>query len=236
MIEKPASLKIQEVDSDFRVLIEEGEKICSEELQSLVDQIWNSEKKKKGDVLFNGKILSIEAVNSQLLTGRFVSYKMYVAQALRKDLKDRLGICPLGVSGVVIKGNKVLIGKRSSWVTRYSGFYECAPSGSLDTNFVHEKEIDFLSQLKAELFEETGMVLNSSEHFTPFALIQDPKLPIADLCAFVCLLEDHEFQVSQEYPELFWLSMEDLQEFVEKNKERMVPTTLAILHLLPKYL
>jgi ADP-ribose pyrophosphatase YjhB (NUDIX family) len=111
-----------------------------------VDKLWE----KREAHHFNGQIVSLKSYSPDLLIGEMIDYRVWYACVKKPSLQRVFDIHPLSVSGRVISGGKILVGRRSQKVTTHKGCLECCPSGTLEGESPEEA-------MRAELEEETGI-------------------------------------------------------------------------------
>src|SRR5262249_21158006 len=129
----------------------------SSQRREWVEAIWQGELRKRKALLYDGKLLEFAGIRGSRLTGRFVSYKEYVASRKNPAILGRV-IVPLAVSGITWLGDYVGFGERGARVRNYPGRLELFPSGSIDESCLRaNRRIDFHAQLIDELWEETGI-------------------------------------------------------------------------------
>jgi len=206
-----------------------------------IEEIWKIAQKEKGGKLFNGTLPNFIRVDKKLgreteITCHFVEYKSFLSQ--RKQPALKLGIKPIGVSGIIIleeNGNKyVVFAKRGSDTTEYPGFLELAPSGSIDKECADLNGIvDYQSKLLSEFEEETGLSKKRVKDISGFALVLDVDHNVYDICCEIILLEKRqsvaaEF-VSKEYKPPVFVDMKDLNSFIKTNSSSIVPTSMALI-------
>lgn len=155
---------------------------ADQEIEELVDAIWQKESQKSN--LFNGCILAVEKYNISLkqlcIEAKTVEYKKFLANHLNPSLE--LHIKPIAVSGILIDNEgQTLIAQRGA-VTEYPNLWELAPAGSIDAPDEEGGVIDFYTQIKKELHEETGIEEAYIDTITPFALIYDTAHQVYDIC------------------------------------------------------
>jgi HAD superfamily hydrolase (TIGR01509 family) len=200
-----------------------------------IRSVWAQELKKRK--IFNGKILAFTrlattAHTSVVVEGEYVEYCAFFAQRSRPRLE--MGIMPIGVSGLtlVAKGRKiyVLLSVRSKNVTQYPGYFECAPSGSLDDSCLKiDGTIDYEAQLVKELSEETGLSGINIEKVESLCLLFDSDEKTYDICCTIRLAGWKQGPKSNEYENFVLVPSSSLSIFMKQNAERIVPTSLALL-------
>lgn len=203
----------------------------SEAKKRLIDTIWDQEQKRKGGRLFNGMILSAQEYTEKKLTGFFVPYKYFLAQACDPSLKPSLKILPVSLSGLTFAGNALVVAKRASWVTQYPEQYELAPSGGVTEPPFEKDSIDIKAQLLDELNEEVGIDRALVKKIKFFALVRDFQ---GDAVELVAEIEAKPFSLQSstgEYAQIMTVPLTELQPFVETHKDQFVPLSLALLKL-----
>ena len=208
--------------------------------------IWEQALRKRPDSFVNGLIYTFESANvsgdKTVIHGRRARYFYYYAQHVDPSLD--FGLVPVGVSGIIEvphgNGKALVAAKRGSDVTQYSGFYEFVPSGGIDEASMHENgQVDYTGQLRKELNEETGVGENEIESIRPFAFIRDIEGGVFDICS-VITLNSNPFSkgktsvASNEYSEFVVIPYEEAPQFLKKNKNKVVPTSLAMFQALNK--
>ena len=127
-------------------------------LEQEVEQIWQVERVERGSALFNGPLFSLEEISAHTVTGRFVDYRLFLAQERRPELFPKLRVQPLAVSGLLQNAEGIFFGYRSSAVALQPDCWELIPSGGIDRSTVTEAgQIQPTRQLLAELREEVGI-------------------------------------------------------------------------------
>ncbi|MCH2136660.1 MAG: NUDIX domain-containing protein [Phycisphaerales bacterium] len=153
--------------------------------------------------LFDGTLLQVTGVHRNGYAGAVIharpcAFRWYAVQADGPDC----GCRPLGVKGLVRRGDTMLMGRRANWTTFHGGLWEFAPSGGVEPGQSPEQAI------ARELQEETGL---TSVH-PPRAravLFDDTAMSWEVLME---LSVDEAFQVRQgeEYTQLRWCAANDL--------------------------
>lgn len=200
-----------------------------------INSLWKKEAEDSAKRLFNGQILNFVRWEGETLIGEFIEYKFYLAQVRDEGLRSLLNIEPIGASGITLTGDKVLFGKRSSYVTTYPEYYELVPSGSVDDGALLGDKIDLKKQFEVELWEETEISTTEIRTIEPLALIYDRQKKIYELCASITVnysVVREELHSSDEYLELRWVARSDLPAFLRKQKQPIVPISLELLKMI----
>lgn len=199
------------------------------EVEIRIEEIWKEEKKRLGDRLFNGTFLNFEAISSRAIQGSWLPYKLYTAVKKDPSLSSYLKIEALGVMGLVHCPGFCLIGKRANFVMNYPSMYEIAPCGSLSLDVCKDYEDGHQREILQELFEETGISRSLVEDLKTFAIVKDSSCPILDLCVSLSLDSRVPLRKNDEYEELWWQSIDALDQFVEEKGSLIIPSTVAVL-------
>jgi len=209
--------------------------------QQKLEQVWRNECEKKNNKLFNGKVLtyidSLKKDNEFIIKGGFVDYKIVLSA--RKEPSLGLKIKQIGVSGITIVEDKdeyyVLFSTRSSQTTEYPGFIELVPSGNIDESTIKtDGTIDYYSKLIDEFTEETGLEQDSIHKVSSLCFVMDKINQVYDVCCMIKIINSKEnivknFGRVSEYAKPELISTSSLSKYIQKNYERIIPTSLAIL-------
>lgn len=215
------------------------EKILSQN-RDAIEEIWQKTSKEKGGKLFNGTLPNFIRVDKKgariEIISHFIEYKQFLAQRKQPDLK--LGISPIGVSGIIVleeNGNEyVVFAKRTNNVTEYPGFFELVPSGSIDKECADVNGVvDYRSKLLSEFVEETSLSKNEVKGISGFAFVLDISHNVYDICCRI-LLEAKKEEVaaefsSKEYNAPVFVAMNELDSFIKANATTIVPTSMALI-------
>jgi hypothetical protein len=208
--------------------------------KEIIEGIWQRAQKKRGEKLFDGTLPNFIRIDKKgdtvEITSHFIQYKQFIAQKEKPALE--LGIKPIAISGMIILGEGedkyVLFAKRDANVTLYPGFIELVPSGGINEECTSiNEEVDYQSQLLSEFAEETGLPKDYVKKITGFALVLDIKYNVYDICCEILLkvnkqLVEKGFS-SKEYNTPVFVNMSDLDSFIEKNIDSIVPTSIALI-------
>jgi hypothetical protein len=203
-----------------------------------IEEVWQKAQKQKGGKLSNGTLPNFVGVKRERveILGHFIEYKQFLAQRRNPALK--LGIKPIGVSGIVIledKGNKYgVFAKRADDITEYPGFLELVPSGSIDKECVNANGVvDYRSKLLSEFVEETGLSKEYVKEISGFAFVLDIGHNVYDICCEILLKAKKELIIqkfsSKEYNAPVFVALDDLNSFIRANVNSIVPTSMALI-------
>jgi len=127
-------------------------------LEREVEEIWQAELAQRGSMLFNNPLFSLEEISPRTVAGRFIEFRLFLAQERRPELFSRLRVLPLAVTGLLQSEEGLVLGYRSSAVALQPDCWELVPSGGIDrTRSKKAGEIDPYGQVLAELQEEVGL-------------------------------------------------------------------------------
>lgn len=203
-------------------------------IKDQIERLWDQELIRTNGKIFNGKLLSATSFQNDQLIGHFVEYKNYLAQARNPSLSKILNIQPICVCSYTVAGNDVLIGKRSDFVTDYRNFYELVPAGGIDPSSISNNTVDIIQQLKVELKEEAGILESMILNISPKHLIIYPETNSYEICSYVQIdpsIKNMKLARDEEYTELLWIPKHDLTQFVEKNRDKIIPLSLQLIDL-----
>ncbi|WP_374385326.1 UDP-2,4-diacetamido-2,4,6-trideoxy-beta-L-altropyranose hydrolase [Dongia sp.] len=210
-----------------------------EEIEQTATTIWQGESERRGGDLFNGEIVSVTSINGSKISGRRAEYRWLLAQSRDPSVFQWSQVRPLAVTGLLLCREGIVIGLRSRSVYQFPGLWELAPSGSVDlSTYDQSGAINLQKQLMQELREEIGIEESSVTAVRPLAIASDAHSNVFDVCFKVETdLSWSEIQAisaskaSDEYDSLSLLSLEDVPEFIAKNKASITPLTMALLQM-----
>lgn len=226
------------LDPNFEIHVNPSlDLILSDDLNQLIDACWESECKKRGQLLFNGTLFSATSHSSKSMQGHFIPYKIYVAWTRLAEVRPRLDVHPVGLTGITRSGSSLLLGRRTLQMAHYPGLYECAPAGGVDATFVKDSKIEYAELLLHELEEETPLSRADVIKLTPKAICERRG---EDYSGFELLLDvaldkkcvSQSLSSTKEYQQLLWLDPEQLTKFFLEKADELVPTTRRIIERL----
>jgi hypothetical protein len=219
----------------------------SEKDSIIINKIWNSSLLEKRG-LFNNSILNFTKLTTNKdninLWGNFVEYKQFLASRKRPGLNIK--IKPIGISGMmIIKDDGIyytVVAKRGNGVTDYNNFFELVPSGSIDRECILANgDIDYKSKILSELSEETNLPKNYAKKVSEFAIVLDITQNIYDICCLIFIDKDRAtiskyFSKSKEYKNFKFIPLKNIDDFIEKHANPIVPTTIALIRAYKKFI
>ncbi len=149
---------------------------------------------------FDGQITHVAAVHRSGCGGvtlhvQSCPYRFHAVQGAGFDL----GVRSLGVTGLVTRGGRVLMGQRSQQVAHYKGLWEFGPSG------VVEPQKGVVRSLAVEITEEVGLTMIAPP--IARAIVRDHRLKTWEL---VYQVQVHKATptTNGEYTLLKWVDLE----------------------------
>ncbi len=211
------------------ILDEQGAFDFPAAIEEEVEAIWHEAKQKKN--LIDSTLFCLTSHDEGKITGRFVSYRYYIASRHNPEIQKLLKIYPLGISALCVSDNNILVGIRDSKLAHFPGFYECVPSGSLEARAYMQGEVDFLAQAMWELAEEAKIAENHVHEVRSLGLYFSPEDEIFDigLLIRVKLLEQELLDSdSPEYPLLQWHTFDEFEEKLLTHHDKFVPLSKSL--------
>ena len=206
-------------------------------LEAEVAAIWEKEKARWGERLFDGRIFSVAALAPARISGYFVPYRWLIAQRAKPALAATLCVRPLGVSGLLVCADGIMFGRRAAGLTDDQGRWELVPSGGVNPDCADVSgRVDLGRQIRAELAEEAGLEARDATIFNPFCAVEDGDSHVIDIgIALATPLSEHELRarharlVSPEYSELAIVAKTALSDFVAGHERELVGVSRALL-------
>lgn len=224
----PPPLSLLSLDPDFKVILEEAPDV------PLIPEAFSNalfEKASENKPLFDGTLVCVKDFSSKLVSTYSISYKEYLASNHFPNYPHSHK--PLAVSGWILHKERLLFGVRSNHVLQFSGDLELVPSGGIDSNSILDnQEVHYQRALEIEFEEETGMSSQVIERIEPEGLLYCPMSSLYDICQSIHIHPEQEIDCdasNEEYSKLFWVPLNELKLFVEENKSKIIPTSLALI-------
>ena len=206
----------------------------SDDFLTAIDEVWES----RPPYVFNGSIYIHQETHIYPdyveMVGVFTEYKFYYTQ---KAL-GQYGVVPISVSGTIWCEDHLILAKRSQQVTNYQGFYELAPSGTIDKPMAGDDGmIDFRRKLREEFYEETTLSADVIQQITPFALVEDPSDPVIDVYCFLELETSKDALLegiasTDEYDDPVAIPRHDVMQWFSDHQDRIIPPSRHVIEAL----
>lgn len=209
-------------DNKLSIILNEHYPALDAALAAKVDRIWTIEQAKRHPHLFNGRIISVDAIDQGIITGHVTEYKYFIAQYVNPSLYDMLRVRPLAVSGLLECQEGYVFGFRSGLNTQDQYQWELVPSGTVDIESLSPfGQMNYGTQLLTELREEIGLNSDDLVKFEPFSLLEDETSHVVDIGIYieVMLSFDEIKQIflrnnNREYTELRVVAMSEIDSFL----------------------
>lgn len=223
------------------ILLPEAPVALDPSLEEEVEAVWQTARHRRGSHLFDGPIFSLEEISPYATSGRYVGYRLFIAQERRPELFCKLRVQPLAVTGVLQNPDGVFFGYRNAAVAVRSDCWELIPSGGIDrTTLTPDGRLDPAKQVLTELWEEVGI---TSAAVTPPKLLcftEDPLHHIFELIWELKTLLDqdavfraHAALREPEHSRIKFIRWADLEVFLGEDRAALLPASRDLLeHLL----
>ncbi len=217
---------VEQIVPKFKVVLEENPHKINFP-NGFEDMVFEKACQKKP--LFNGTLVCVKDFAPQIITTYTVTFKEFLAS-------HHLGYSrlhhPLAVSGWIIHRGHILFGVRSEKVLFSPCKLELVPSGGVDESAIEGNAINFEYALINEFEQETGLLLDDVESIKPELMVFSREKQIYDICQSITLKDDQDMycdKSNDEYSEFFWVPIDQINTFVERNIKKLQVTTLAII-------
>lgn len=199
------------------------------QFQTEIDQYWLNHKL---STMFDGNALLCLGFSGNKVNVFQDKYRtvFYLLHNPNSDLASYL--FSFGVSGYITDINQdILLAQRSNKVSQYAGFYECPPSGSIESA---DKPAEYINHLLTELSEEVNIDKSKVINVSPVALIKDKTSGQLDILCHIKLNSafSHSTEDNQEYKNFIILALSQLNNFI--NKHNSLPECQLITELTSK--
>ncbi|QQE13815.1 hypothetical protein JD969_10230 [Planctomycetota bacterium] len=234
---------IRPISSDFTLRATSNERWQpSHDIEKYIDGIWENEKDIRGDHLFNGELFGVIHADENEISGQWFEYRYYLAARKQPDLfLDNPLPIPAGVSGVLYHDDYVVFAKRSDKVMCYPNQLELAPSGAIDPSCFDKKTLllDYRKLILKELEEEVAISADQIIQVIPYAIGRDHCDPSYEVCLQLKPIMSYgQMQnfvstlTNQEYTEFHVIALNELQKYIDRNIEQIIPISQAMLQQL----
>jgi len=203
------------------------------DLEPVIQRLWEAEQSARPSIV-NGTIVCVRAIDGGRIDACLAEYRLFVARERDKDVRRRLALRAIGVSGIVVLSTgELLVARRGEDVTEYPGAWELAPSGSVPASAVADDgRVDTLGSLLVELQEETGIERQSVATARPLGLVWDSSQDGFDVCYELRLAKSVPFSTlaGAEYRDLQALAPAEATHLFATT-DAGVPTSRALIEL-----
>lgn len=203
--------------------------------EAAVAEIWSAEQAAAGRPPFDGEVFSVSEATRDRITGCFVPYRYWLAQCRRPDLRGRLGVAPLAVSGLLRCADGVVFGRRAG-TTQAPGLWELVPSGGVDRGALADGRISLALQLATELREEIGLDPAGAVIGAAFCLVEDTGTGLRDIGIGIAteldgnaVLAAHRDRGSDEYDALDIVPDDRIRGWAAKTGDDLVGVSRCLL-------
>lgn len=202
----------------------------------------------KNPSLFDGPILAVHDVTFNALTNRAcvrasqASYRDYLAShemardphlAPNAEVAAELRVRPLGVTGVVRSGSRIVIGKRSADSSSFAGAWELPPSGSVEGATGLERQ--WLRELHEELAIDVaqGSTGAAQAPVCPAGILSsaDGTIDVVFIAEFASDVRVNLPARTREYSELRWMDVAELAAWASSPSVDMVPASRLLARM-----
>lgn len=154
-----------------------------------VEVIWQAERTRRGDALFDGGLVSIAGPIGPVMAGWLAPYRWFLAQRRDPTLAAVLEVRPLAVTGILSLAAGVAIGRRAGHLEQDAGLWELVPSGGVDAQAITPGGmVDPGEALLRELAEEIGIDRHAlSAPPRAQMLVEDPVSQVIDVAMALAL-------------------------------------------------
>ena len=149
---------IHEIAGDARFRISRRMPSLPAALDAELDRLWEAAQRRMRGTLFNGRVFSADTITPELVCGHWTEYRRIVAQMVRPELYEQLGVRSLAVGGAILGPDGIVFGRRPPDAIYQAGEWQLPPAGSVDPGVAGAgDDVDVVGQLFVELREELGL-------------------------------------------------------------------------------
>ena len=134
-----------------------------------------------------------------------------------------LGFCPVAVTGVLVQGDRLLIGRRSKHSSGYAGALELVPAGSMSPRAKELQRLSPIVDLYAELAEELSLGRRDVLRCYLTGMILSVADSLIDFIYTIELKPDAVPIVSDEHHEILALSRRQLKSKLTRSPKDLHP-------------
>lgn len=212
-----------------------------------IERLWEAELHRRPS-LFNGTMLNflrhdaesqIQSYDNITVETYFMEYKVFIAKQCNPNLP--FSVMPTGVSGMTICHedgiNYVVFAHRSKSVVQHPGALELVPSGNMShpRSALVEANVPFHNYLREEYCEEFGLPESTILTMQDIAVVFDESVETYDMACVIhtsatCEEIRRGIERGDEYHSLAFVPVGEAKEFVEKNRQNIVPTSARLIY------
>lgn len=172
------------IDPSFEVVVRDEPLPTSAARAREVERLWDTELESTSLRAGDSPVLTYVRSDRRRLTARWVSYREFAAGRREPRLYDWAPPVPVGISGRVTSGGRVVLGRRAAGQGVWSGHWEMAPCNDLDRawSVAGSGRIDVGLGLRAALAATTPLAALPASPAQPFALGYDELEPAWRVC------------------------------------------------------
>ena len=200
------------------------------DLLERIETLWQESLQDTGRRLFNGVCHSLVEFDGERIVLQPIDYKLLIANRSDPEIESRLPLRPLGVTGLSLCRDGIVLGKRSGELALNGGLWEAAPSGGLD-------KPDPEAVLFEELLEELGLEPGTVRTRELVGLVEDTDSGEADLVFKLALdvgrshvVSAHGRNATLEYDDIAIVPVENLARFLAST-DALLPALEPMLRL-----
>lgn len=207
-----------------------------QQIGARIDEIWAQEKQRLGEALTNGPVFFLHDYRPDCLTLQAGEYRHVLARRRAPELAEAgLAVRSVGVTGVLVCADGLVLGRRGDGVASDVGLWEPAPAGGLD-------RADPAEQILEELREEVGIEKSAVELPEVRGLVEDTASGVVDIVFRLHTTASAEdIRAAQkslgtdEYSELAIIDKAEVAAFLETERDHLLPALRPMLRLAAPY-
>src|SRR5271166_444136 len=223
------------------VVLTESPPTLHPSLENEVEAVWQVERDRCGSTLFDGPLFSLEQISPHAISGRYVGYRLFLAQERQPELFFKLRVQPLAVTGVLQNPHGLFFGYRDSALAVQPDCWELIPSGGVDrSTLTQDGQLCLAKQVLTELREEVGI---AGAAVTPPKLLCFTEDPLRHIFELIWELKTpldpdavqraHSALLHPEHSKIRFVRWADLKGFLGHAGDGVLPASRDLLeHLL----
>ena len=149
-------------------------------VEEVVERLWQ-DSRRRFPSLFNGRVLTVDAITPHRIACRWTEYRRVAAQFRDTGLFEALRVRPLAVCGPLLCADGVVLGRREAGAVYLAGFWQVPPAGNVDARVVQDGVADFRAALLHEAEEELGIAPEDVTGMSPLCAVEHPGTHVVDI-------------------------------------------------------